>query len=349
MPKVITPDSKLTSYIYPYATTHCNTRNHVIDTITIHHAANGEGFNCGYSKDTLNGIFTSVGQAGSCHYGVDSNGNIGQMLNEAYRSWCTNSRENDYRAICIECANCKGKPTWEVSDKALAALINLCADICKRRGKKKMVWIADQNTALNYNPKSDEMRMTLHRWFIATPCPEQYLISKMQYIADEVNKIIGDKPVYQTYYANYSTGVNYRQTPNGTLVGTYPYGMAVEILVGSETTVDGSIWVQAKNGYWSAKSLLATTKPNNPTPSAKTYTLQMDMKVRSGAGSNYSQLFYSQLTADEKKMAYVQTYAVLKKSSKLSISATKKNGNSTWGKIQSGWICLQSGSTIYAK
>ena len=350
MPKVTTPDSKLVSYVYPYSTSHCNTRNHVVDTITIHHAANGEGFNKGYASSTLSAIFASVGNAGSVHYGIDSNGNIGQMLNEVWRCWCSNSRENDYRAICAEIANCKGKPNWEVSDKALAAIIQLCADICKRYNKKRMVWIADKNTALAYNPKSDEMRMTLHKWVSDTPtgCPETYLSSKMAYIAEEVNKILGDKPVYKTYYANYQSGVNYRATPNGVLVGTYPYASAVEVLVGSDTSKDGSVWVQAKNGYWSAKSLLSTTKPVTPTPT-KTYTLQMDMKVRSGAGSQYPQIKYIQLTEAEKKMAYIQTYAVLKKGSKPTVTSTKKNGDATWGKIQSGYICLQSGSTIYAK
>ena len=66
---------------------------------------------------------------------------------------------------------------------------------------------------------------------------------------------------YKTYYANDKSGVNYRATPNGKLVGTYAYGAAVSILVGSETTKDGGVWVKSKNGYWSLKSLLSTTNP----------------------------------------------------------------------------------------
>jgi hypothetical protein len=44
-------------------------------------------------------------------------------------------------------------------------------------------------------------------------------------------------------------------------MGTYYYGQAVRVIVGSETTSGGIVWVKASNGYWSAKNLLTTTKP----------------------------------------------------------------------------------------
>lgn len=189
--KVKTADSAYVSYLYAAGTAHYNIRDHAIDTITIHHSANGTGCDKGYAANTLVVIFNSVGRSGSVQYGIDSNGRIGQMLAEEYRSWCSSDRTNDMRAITIEVANDTGAPSWHVSDKALAAVIDLCADICKRHGKKKMVWIPDKDKALAYTPKTDEMRMTLHKWFAATSCPEQYLISKMPYIAEQVTKRLG--------------------------------------------------------------------------------------------------------------------------------------------------------------
>ena len=173
--------SNLVNYTYPIKTQHYNyPRTHTIDRITIHHAANGDSFNRGYAASTLKAIFDSCGCNGSCNYGVDSNGNIGLMLDESCRSWCTNSPPNDCRAITIEVANDRGEPDWHVSDRALAAVIRLCADICKRNGIKRLNYTGDCNG-----------NMTLHKWFVATPCPGPYLESKMPYIAAEVNKLLG--------------------------------------------------------------------------------------------------------------------------------------------------------------
>ena len=255
MPKVKTADSKLVTYIYPQNTTHYNTRTHAIDTITIHHAANGTGCNQGYAANTLDVIFASVGAAGSVQYGIDSNGKIGQMLNEKYRCWCSNSRENDHRAICMEIANCKGKPNYEISDKALRACIELCADICKRNGKKKMVWIADKAKALAYTPKADEMRMTLHKWVSDTPtgCPEAYLSGKQEYIANEVNKLLGSVPAASTFkeyivIITYPLGLNIRAAAGATarIVGSVPKGGAYTIV--EEKKVGTQYWGKLKSG-----------------------------------------------------------------------------------------------------
>ena len=261
--KLTTADSSLASYIYATGTTHYNVRDHAIDTITIHHAANGDGCSKGAGANTLDVIFASVGTGGSCQYGIDSNGKIGQMLAEKYRSWCSDSRPNDMRAVTIEVANCAGSPTWAVSDKALSALINLCTDICKRYGRKKMVWIADKDKALAYSPKADEMRMTLHKWLAATPCPEQYLISKMPYIAEQVTKKLGGstaavsssaptaQPKASTGYivrVTSTSGLNIRSGPGMTykVVGTVPYAGAYTIV--QEKTVNGQKWGKLLSG-----------------------------------------------------------------------------------------------------
>lgn len=256
MPKLKEPDSKLVSYVWNQNTTHYNPRNHAIDTITIHHAANGEGCNKGYAVNTLNVIFASCGAAGSVQYGIDSNGKIGQMLAEKYRCWCSNSRSNDHRAICIEVANCDGKPNWPISEKAMKALIELCADICKRNGKKKIVWISDKAKALAYSPKADEMRMTLHKWVsenAATGCPEKYLSGKMGYIADEVNKILNPtaaKPAFEPYIirVTYMSGMNVRKGAGVAypVVMTVPKGGVYTIV--EEKTIGSQRWGKLKSG-----------------------------------------------------------------------------------------------------
>ena len=37
------------------------------------------------------------------------------------------------------------------------SLVKLCTDICKRNGKKKLLWLGDKTKTLNYSPKYDEM------------------------------------------------------------------------------------------------------------------------------------------------------------------------------------------------
>jgi hypothetical protein len=75
-----------------------------------------------------------------------------------------------------------------MNDKVYQSLIKLCADICRRNGKKKLIWFGDKNKTLNYSPKSDEMVLTVHRWFANKSCPGDYLYNLHGQIAKEVNK-----------------------------------------------------------------------------------------------------------------------------------------------------------------
>lgn len=159
-----------------------------IDTITIHCVA---GVNC-----SLDAVWNVLNNAGaSCNYCIDSYGTIGLFVEEKYGSWCSSDKANDMRAITFEVVNSGGAPNWPVTDAALKSIINLCTDICRRNGKKRMIWIGDKATALAYKPASDEMRMTVHRWFSAKACPGDYLMSKMPYIAEQVTKLLGTTPV----------------------------------------------------------------------------------------------------------------------------------------------------------
>lgn len=67
-----------------------------------------------------------------------------------------------------------------------ATLIKLCVDICRRNGKKKLIWLGDKNKTLNYSPKSDEMVLTVHRWFANKSCPGDWLYSRLGDLASKV-------------------------------------------------------------------------------------------------------------------------------------------------------------------
>ena len=188
-------NSSLATYIWTGSKANCNVRDHVIDTITIHHmAGNGSCEGCcrtlAYKADP-----------GSVNYCIDSNGVIGVMIDEDKRAWTSSNRANDMRAVTMEVANDKPSDAggWHVSDKALASVINLCVDICRRHGKTKMIWCGSLNATNARKFASNEMRMTIHKWFAATGCPGAYLESKMGYIATEVtNRLNGGTSVNST-------------------------------------------------------------------------------------------------------------------------------------------------------
>lgn len=70
----------------------------------------------------------------------------------------------------------------------------------------------------------------------------------------------------------------------------------------------------------------------------KTYTTQVDLNVRTGAGTNYSIKKYEALTTDGKNHAYKQTYACLKKGTRVTVLEMIKNENDIWLRIPSGFI-----------
>lgn len=92
-----------------------------------------------------------------------------------------------------------------------------------------------------------------------------------------------------------------------------------------------------------------TTKSLPSYTVGKTYTTQVELKVRTGAGTNYAQKKKSQLTADGQKNALNETYAVLKKGTKVTVQQVKTIGNDIWLKIPSGWIAGYYDSELYVK
>lgn len=170
-------------------------RNHAIDTITIH---------CYVGQVTaergLNG-FAKEERGASCNYVVGYDGKIGLCVEEKDRSWCSggtdkqgnpirvngiSGKSNDYQAVTIEVA-CDNKHPYAITDKAMSALIELCADICRRNGIKKLVWKGDKKLV----GKVDQQNMTVHRWFANKACPGDYIYQRLGDIAVKVNAKLG--------------------------------------------------------------------------------------------------------------------------------------------------------------
>lgn len=158
-------------------------RNHRIDTITIHCMAGN------LTVERCGELFAKRTRMASSNYGIGSDGRIGLYVEEKDRSWCSSNKANDMRAVTIEVANDGGADTgWHVSDAAMASLIALVADICKRNGISKLVWSTNKNDRVNHR---NGCNMTVHRDFKNKACPGDYLYGKHAYIAAEVNKRLG--------------------------------------------------------------------------------------------------------------------------------------------------------------
>ena len=115
-------------------------------------------------------------------------------------------------------ANDSGAPDWHVSDKAMASLIALCADICKRNNIKELKWQGNKNLI----GQVDKQNMTVHRWFAAKACPGDYLYNKHSDIANKVNAKLGattEDPVTTSYLVRVTAdALNIRSGP-GTSYG----------------------------------------------------------------------------------------------------------------------------------
>ena len=175
-------NSSLVSYT-GLSPNHSGKRTHSIDRITPHCVV-GQ-----LSAESICACFPA-GRDASCNYAIGTNGKIALCVEEKNRSWCSSNEANDQRAVTIECASDKTAP-YAMNNKVYQSLINLCVDICKRNGKTKLIWFGDKSKTLNYSPKSNEMVLTVHRWFANKSCPGDWLYSRLGDLAAQVTKKLG--------------------------------------------------------------------------------------------------------------------------------------------------------------
>lgn len=159
-------------------------RTHSIDRITPHCVVG----QC--TAESLGALFADPERQASSNYGIDKDGRVGMYCPESNRSWCTSNRDNDQRAITAECASDTTHP-YAMNDTVYECLIALCTDICRRNGKTKLLWFADKDKSLAYEPAADEMLITVHRWFANKSCPGDWLYSRLGDVADRVTTALG--------------------------------------------------------------------------------------------------------------------------------------------------------------
>lgn len=220
-------------------------RNAQIDTITIHHMAGD------FTIETCGNIFQRKGKNASSNYGIGTDGRIACYVDEENRAKTSSNWRNDARAITIEVAD-DDVTKWTVSDKAMESLIKLLCDVCTRYKILPLKWDADKERRKGH---VDGANMTIHRDFAKTLCPAEYLISKMSWIAEEVNRRClqgtpdNEKPAPSTFLVRVTAKVLNIRTSAGTaykIKGTVRKGEVFTIV---ETQKVGTIlWGKLKSG-----------------------------------------------------------------------------------------------------
>ena len=304
-------------------------RNHAIDTITIHCVVG----QC--SVETLGNVFAPESRKASSNYGVGVDGRIGMYCEEKDRSWCSSNAANDHRAITIEVASDTKHP-YAVNDKAYAALIDLCVDICQRNGIKKLVWSTDKNQRVNH---LNGCNMTVHRDYANKSCPGDYLYERHGAIADAVNArlnaTIEDKtetPAETTLPEKLTTGyyrVRKAWKDAKSQVGAY------RVLKNAKKAADKNpgtfVFDPDGNTVYPVETKTEVTEKAEPFQSYLVQVSISNLNIRKGPGTNYG-----------------KTGRFTGKGVFTIVEESKGPGATLWGKLKSGagWISLDFAKKI---
>lgn len=143
-----------------------------IKGVMLHHNAGVDAF----------GQATARGREVSAHYWITNSGDILPNIDENRRAWTSGhpaypaGAQADHRFITFEISNSGRGGNWPISDKALWAVIRLIADIFKRHNLGRVT-------------RGSLSGLAVHRDFVATECPGGYVMSKLDFIIKEANKI----------------------------------------------------------------------------------------------------------------------------------------------------------------
>ena len=307
-------NSSLASYT-KLSPNHSGQRTHSIDRITPHCVVG----QC--SVETLGSIFLPTSRQASCNYGIGVDGRVGMYVEEKNRSWCSSSNANDQRAITIECASDATEP-YAFKDVVYQKLITLCVDICKRNGKKKLLWFGDKDKTLSYEPKSDEMVLTVHRWFASKSCPGNWMYARMGDLAEKVTAQLGgsaDTPTVTTQLYRVRKTWSDSKSQKG----------AYKILSNAKKCAD------ANPGYSvfdaSGKVVYAPVASAADVPFLVKVSIN-DLNIRKGPGTDY---------AKTGKFTGKGVFTIVKVKS-------GKGSTAGWGRLKSGagWISLDYAAKI---
>lgn len=287
--------------------------------------------------ETCGAVFAPTSRQASSNYGVGSDGRVGMYVEEKDRAWTTSSREIDSKAVTIEVANDGGAPNWHVSDTALNKTIDLCVDICKRNGIKKLNFTGDKSGNLH-----------AHRWYASTDCPGNYLYGKFSYIASKVNEKLGG-----TSSSSSTTSNTTNNSSNSSVLRKGSTGSAVKTLqtnlnktINAGLAVDGNFGSKtekavkdfqkkydlAVDGIYGPKTQAKMKEVLNQKNETGLYKFNYTMNIRKGAGTDYKVV----------GTMSPGTYTIIR---------TCHDGNELWGKLKSGagWVCISNGTKQFAK
>lgn len=293
---------------------HSGKRTHSIDRITPHCVV-GQ-----LSAEGICGCFPA-GREASCNYVIGTDGKIGLCVDEGNRSWCSSSNANDQRAVTIECASDKTAP-YAMNDSVYKSLIALCVDICKRNGKKKLLWFGDKTKTLNYSPKSDEMVITVHRWFANKSCPGDWLYNRLGDLATEVTKQLGGTATTPTAPTTKKELYRVRKTWADAKSQKGAYSVLANAKAMADKNPGYSVFDSKGNVVYAGKSTTSTTQAFKP------YLVKVTtdvLNIRKGAGTNYG-----------------KNGAIRDRGIYTIVAESTGKGASKWGKLKSGagWISL---------
>lgn len=318
-------NSTLATYrrISPHRT---SPRNHAIDTISIH---------CFVGQVTAKrgaDYFATTDKEASVNYVIGTAGDVSVSVDEADCSWCSSNLRNDHRAVTIECA-CDAYAPYAINSKVYATLINLCEDICRRNGIKKLVWSSNKNDRIN---RRNGCNMTVHRDFANKACPGDYIYERLGQIASEVNDRLaghGDKHTNGQDIEKGST-VRVKQGAKtydgGGLAGfVYKRDHVVSEVSGDRCviTYNGVVVAAVRKSDLTLVGGGSANSGGNGAQGFKPYTVKVsvtELRIRSGPGTNNS----------SKGTIKPGVYTI--------VEEANGPGAKRWGRLKSGagWISL---------
>ena len=162
-------------------------RSKKIDCVSIHCPC------CVLSLDSMGQIYQNSENKSSCHYGIDSNGNIAVFVDEKNAAMSLSSTGADNRSISIMVSSTVEKSPYPVSDAAYQALQDLLIDICIRNNITELKWENDEKygQASGAGGPVAKQNMLIHTWFNKKKSdPGKWLIDKHEDIAQTTNALL---------------------------------------------------------------------------------------------------------------------------------------------------------------
>lgn len=152
--------------------------------------------------------------------------------------------------------------------------------------------------------------------------------------------------VHALYQVKSPIGLNVRGGPGTSYAKIGGLANNTKVTV---TQISGN-WGYAPNtGGWVCMDYLvkvgASAGASTNVVAGGTYTLTMDMRVRTGPGTGFRNKKRSELTTDGKKHARAGIYAILAAGTRVTVLEVRGN----WARIPSGWVCIWQGNTRYMR